>query len=143
MSIPTPATLKALIAVSIASGASRTALAAMRMRRHVATFRRDGWRLSNGRHVSATVARILTFDRRVVGVGDSCWRRPFANVAMGRRVTEPNPVVVASLHDQAAAIAPMLDPTRRCVRCSSWRFGALGYALWKSVKLNPPTRRKN
>jgi hypothetical protein len=34
-------------------------------------FGGNDWRLSNGQHVSATVARILTFDRNVVGAGDS------------------------------------------------------------------------
>jgi hypothetical protein len=34
-------------------------------------FGGNDWRLSNGKHVPLTVARILTFDRHVVPVGDS------------------------------------------------------------------------
>jgi len=70
--IPTPANLR-----KINRGLDRErrqaeqALEAMKGGATLHHFGRDGWRLSNGLHVPSTVARILTFDRNVVGVGDS------------------------------------------------------------------------
>ena len=72
MSIPTPATLKAINRrLDRERRQVEAALAAMKGGATLHHFGRDGWRLSNGRHISSTVDRILTFDRRVVGVGDS------------------------------------------------------------------------
>ena len=72
MSIPTPQSLRKINRrLDRERRQAEAALAAMRSGATLQNFGRDGWRLSNGQHVSATVARILTFDRNVVGVGDS------------------------------------------------------------------------
>lgn len=72
MSIPTPTSLRKINRrLDRERRQVETALAAMQGGATLQHFGRDDWRLSNGQHVSATVARILTFDRRIAGVGDS------------------------------------------------------------------------
>jgi hypothetical protein len=71
--IPTPQTLQKINRrLDRERRQAERALAAMKnhgvMLQHLG---RDGWRLSNGQHISPTVAHILTFDRNVVACGDS------------------------------------------------------------------------
>jgi hypothetical protein len=73
MSIPTPASLRKVNRrLDRQRREAELALAAMKDRGvTLQHFGRNDWRLSNGRHVSPTVANILTFDRHVAAVGDS------------------------------------------------------------------------
>jgi hypothetical protein len=73
VNIPTPQTLRKINRrLDQQRRQAEAALTAMKDRgvtlQHVG---RDDWRLSNGQRVSVAVAHILTFDRHVVGVGDS------------------------------------------------------------------------
>ena len=62
------------------------------MRDHGVTLRhlgRDGWRLSNGQHISPTVARILTFHLNVVACGDSLFGSAFPELSQTWRWVDP------------------------------------------------------
>ena len=71
MNIPTPASLRKINRrLDRERRQAEQTLEAMKGGATLHHFGRDGWRLSNGQHVQATVARIVTFDRRCAGVGD-------------------------------------------------------------------------